>query len=73
MKVEIVQKVGTVEKVCPLCDVPLLQDTKFCGSCGKQIEETGQTTREHTPEEKVCLQCGDRLSVTAVFFAGSGE
>jgi ribosomal protein L40E len=49
------------------CGAEIYEGAKFCGKCGKKVEEIIKKTTEELSPEEVCSQCGGKLLPEAKF------
>ncbi|MBU1182089.1 MAG: zinc ribbon domain-containing protein [Proteobacteria bacterium] len=54
------------------CGAEIYEGVKFCGKCGKKIEEIIKKTDEELSPEEVCPQCGGKLLPEAKFCSKCG-
>lgn len=51
---------------CPICNNPIKPGAKFCTSCGKKLDESGNLCPKCNaplkPDAKFCTKCGTRIS-----------
>ena len=49
------------------CGAEIYEGVKFCGKCGKKVQEIVKKSNEELTPEKVCSQCGGKLLQEAKF------
>ena len=59
-----------VSRKCPNCGADVLNDTRFCTSCGKPIPRLEASS--DTEEKKYCTTCGTQLAPDGAFCENCG-